>query len=181
MMWTASGKLVDPCALERDIEKVTLYDIAWALSQTMRWGGHARPGISVARHAIACARAAGRKSSRLGLLALHHDDGEAFFGDMPRDLKSRPEMAWYREQEHRATEICVRHFAPQCQGLALSAVKEVDNGSLLWERANLLPRDKEPTTYLPDVQPLDDDDFAVTGQDYVAFMQEHLRLSGLCA
>lgn len=140
-MWLRSGRLVDPTAI--DFSKVELYDLAWALANVNRWGGHASPAVSVAKHAIACARACWA-TPRLALLALHHDDGEAFFGDMCRDLKSHPGMAWYREQEHAATAACIRHFAPSVADLPLSAVKTVDTQSLLTERAWHFPPDKDP-------------------------------------
>lgn len=150
-MWLRSGRLVDP--LDLDLSKVTLTDLAWSLAHTMRWGGHANPAISVAQHCVAMAREAW-PNPRLALLCLHHDDGEAFFGDMLRDLKAHPNMRWYAEQEHRATELCVRHFAPQLDDLPISAAKELDRRSLLTERAMCFPADKDKTSYHPEESPL---------------------------
>lgn len=150
-LWLKSGKLVDP--LNIDFMKVTTQDLAWALAHVNRWGGHCDPPVSVAQHAVACCFAAW-PNPRLSLLALHHDDGEAFFGDMCRDLKSRPEMAWYREQEHRATEACIGHFAPEASGINLAAVKDIDTMSLLAERAQCLPPGKEDAGFHPELEPL---------------------------
>jgi len=156
MLWLRSGRLVDP--LNIDFGKVELYDVAWALANENRWGGHCSPPISVAQHAIACARAVWEQPA-LSLLALHHDDGEAFFKDMPRDLKARPEMAWYREQEHACTERCIRHFAPSVASLLTipnirHSLKTIDLGSLLTERTDRFPPEREDCGYTPDVPPL---------------------------
>jgi hypothetical protein len=110
MMLTRSGRLVDPVDIDPTL--VTTDDVAWALANTNRWGGHCSKSFSVAQHCLAIvsylrhdtAAAAAQLgcdiTPTLVLAALHHDDGEAFFGDMPRQLKHRPEMLWYREAEH---------------------------------------------------------------------------------
>lgn len=152
MIWLRSGRLVDP--LNLDLSLVTVEDLAWSLGNVSRFGGHCDPPVSVAQHTLACARQAAKESPVLALLALHHDDGEAFFGDMPRDLKARPEMAWYRAQEHRCTLRCIEHFAPACLDLPLRAVKPIDTRSMLTERRDRFPADKDATDYHPPVDPL---------------------------
>lgn len=181
MMWLRSGLLVDPLNLTRDISRVTIPDMAHALAHVNRWGGHADPPISVALHSLACAREALRRSPRLALLALHHDDGEAFFGDMCRDLKGEPGMSWYREQERAATEICVRHFAPAVADIPLEAIKEIDTRSLLWERARCFPATKEDASYHPELSPLTDAHFYVAPDSTVeaSWIELHDRLTRL--
>jgi len=154
MMWLNSGALIDSLALPEELArgKVTLLDVGWALAHINRWTGHANPAISVGWHTLVCAEAAMFRSPLLGLLALHHDDGEAFFGDMARDLKCHPEMGWYREQEHRATQACVDYFAPACRGINLQSIKEFDTGSLLWERDYVLRGDKVDADWHPEVE-----------------------------
>lgn len=150
-VWLRSGKLIDPCSL--DLDRITLDDLAFALGHTYRFGGHADPPITVAQHTLACSRQAAKDSPLLGLLALHHDDGEAFFGDMPNPIKVHPEMTWYRAQEYRATLACIKHFAPACLDLSLSAVKVYDQRALVTEARDRLPTDRDEWP-LPDVPPL---------------------------
>ena len=181
-MWIHSGRIVDPMHLAEYMHRVTLSDVSWALAHTYRWGGHADPAISVAQHAAACARAA-MANPRLALVALHHDDGEAFFGDMVRGIKEHPSMAEYRRLEHEATELCIRRFAPACAGIPVSAVKELDTRSLLWERARLLPPDRDSTDYHPELFPLPDECFVIDQSPAEAarsWLELHETLTGAC-
>src|SRR5690606_38807950 len=106
VMWLGSGRLVDPWDLAPHLAcgDIRLEDIAHALARINRWTGHTRETISVGAHTLVCAETARRKSRRLGLLALHHDDGEAFFNDLPWAIKRHPSMRAYRDAEHRAAE-----------------------------------------------------------------------------
>lgn len=142
MMMLRSGALIDP--LNIDFTRVRLSDVAWALDGEQRWAAQCDPRISVAQHAIACAREAYIQEGPLvALLALHHDDSEAFFKDMPRDLKSHPRMRWYREQEAQCTRLCVLHFAPECAHMPLSCIKRYDTASLLTEFRDRFPRKRD--------------------------------------
>ncbi|MEW5737897.1 MAG: hypothetical protein AB1938_03165 [Myxococcota bacterium] len=91
---TASGRWVDPLAPEP--ESLVIEDVAHALSQLARFGGHARlsdEGYSwtVALHSVEVARRlerAGhaREVVRCGLM---HDATEAYLVDVPRPVKKR--------------------------------------------------------------------------------------------
>ena len=67
---------------------VNVQDIAFALGNTARWGGHCK-FYSVAQHAVMCASLA-ISHGNLGIdpyRMLHHDDSEGYMCDLPRPIK----------------------------------------------------------------------------------------------
>lgn len=84
MITTFSGRLMDPCnSVPSDFCSV---DIAHALANKCRYGGHCRFFYSVAQHSVLCAQVA----QRAGLdarWALMHDAAEAYLCDVPRPVK----------------------------------------------------------------------------------------------
>lgn len=84
---TASGRFYD--YLDPQPEQVCIDDIAIALSNTTRFGGHCSRFYSVAEHSCLVRQLvieAGRPD--LGLAALLHDAHEAYIGDIPSPLKA---------------------------------------------------------------------------------------------
>lgn len=118
---------------------ITLDDVATGLSHICRYTGQCSTFYSVAEHAVIVSR-------RLELLGfgrdiqwsgLHHDDAEAFVGDVNRPLK---EML----PEYSAIEKRVWHAVNEALGLGLKdpqdgAVKDADNWALSAEAYYLLP------------------------------------------
>jgi hypothetical protein len=83
---TASGRYVD--LNDPQPETIALADIAYALAHTCRYSGHTSRFYSVAEHAVLVAeRVIETGHPDLALAALHHDDAEAFFGDLTRPFK----------------------------------------------------------------------------------------------
>lgn len=79
---TSSGIWVDlsaPQTSDIDIE-----DIAWSLSNIMRFNGHLSTQISVARHSLEVSRLV---PAELQLAALLHDAHETYVGDVVRPVK----------------------------------------------------------------------------------------------
>jgi 5'-deoxynucleotidase YfbR-like HD superfamily hydrolase len=65
---------------------VCLLDIAAGLAHTCRFGGHCRQFYSVAGHSLHVSHEF--DDPRLQVLALLHDAGEAYVGDIPRPVKA---------------------------------------------------------------------------------------------
>lgn len=98
-----SGQLVDPMDLK--VQDVRLDDIAWALSNICRYGGHCHRNYSVAEHTLVVASILPPRKKIFGLL---HDASEAYLGDIPTPLKRR--MPEFRAAEERAARTIAEAF-----------------------------------------------------------------------
>lgn len=129
---TFSGRKFWP--LDPYPEDVVIEDIAHALANTCRFGGHCREFYSVAQHSVLVSRYAPPGMELLGLL---HDATEAYVGDMVRPLKSS--LPEYREIEDALWPAIARRFyLPTCNPRQFTALKEVDDRMLLTERRDVL-------------------------------------------
>lgn len=75
---------------------IAVIDIATALSKLCRYTGQVEAFYSVAQHECLVADLV---DPYLAFPALHHDDSEAYLGDMSSKLKHAPFMAGYRHLE----------------------------------------------------------------------------------
>jgi hypothetical protein len=105
-MLTVTGRMLDAFN-DADLRKLSVHDCMYALSNEPRWGGMTPTPWSVLDHQLACYDLARKTSADAVLLinALCHDMGEAVCKDMPRWLKHRPEMKWYRDFEQHVTSV----------------------------------------------------------------------------
>jgi len=103
---TFTGELIDVFNL--DPEKVHIEDIAHALANQCRWGGHSRLFYSVAEHSIRCQRYVMQKHE---LAALMHDSAEAYLYDICSPIKKW--MPFYRFLEHRILKVLSKRFGFQ--------------------------------------------------------------------
>ena len=89
---TLSGRRVNPLdAAPEDIDPV---DIANALANLCRFGGHSRGFYSVAQHSVIVCdllEEQGATADEL-MAALLHDAAEAYLGDLPHPIKHRSEL-----------------------------------------------------------------------------------------
>jgi len=101
-MITYTGRRFWP--LSPRVEDVSFRDIAHALSQVCRYGGHTRCFYSVAEHSAHLAEyfmRLGRPD--LARFALLHDGSEAYIGDMIRPLK--PQLPAFKQVERPIERI----------------------------------------------------------------------------
>jgi 5'-deoxynucleotidase YfbR-like HD superfamily hydrolase len=149
---TPSGGWVD--VEHPDPATLTLEDIAHKLAQTNRYGGSSAYPYSVAQHAVFVSERIKRigGSRRQQLLALHHDDPEAFLGDIPKPWK-----AALGEPYRRLTK---RMEAAMWEALGIQPptedehhiIKAADNFALLVEARHLLPSGGHRWDYLAELQ-----------------------------
>lgn len=135
-MELASGAFLD---LAAPAPVMTLDDVAHGLSHACRYAGQSRRFYSVAEHAVLVSIRLMilDASPDVQLVGLHHDDAEAFIGDVTRPMKHRvPDVV--------ALESDV--FAVTCAALGLDdlpfddpVVKEADIWALAAESYHLLP------------------------------------------
>lgn len=139
---TFSGQYVDVHDPQESM--VHLEDIAHALSQVCRYGGHCKRFYSVAEHAVAVSRRLERKghSVLVQLAGLHHDDAEAYLGDIPRPTKPLFGEA-YEILSNRMDRVICRALGLEIFGLNVAlfhsySVKDADNWMLFVEARHLL-------------------------------------------
>jgi len=123
-MATYSGTKFWPC--DPRPEEVHLTDIAHALSNLCRFGGHLSRFYSVAEHCVHICRAAPVTLKRVALL---HDASETYLVDMPRPIKVM--LPEYRFIESNLEECIAKRVKPQYPWPA--KIKELDNAILLTE------------------------------------------------
>jgi hypothetical protein len=133
---TVSGRRVNP--LDPSPDDIDVHDIAVALSNQCRFGGHTRRYYSVAQHACIVSdqlleRGADAHDALWGLL---HDASEAYLVDLPHPLKHRSELGRaYRAAEQRLEHVLLEHFG--FSGPPPPRMKELDRSVLATERATL--------------------------------------------
>lgn len=133
---TVSGRRLDP--FTPDLEQIDVADIATALANQCRFGGHTRVFYSVAQHSCLVTdvlRERGGSSTELRW-ALLHDASEAYLVDLPHPIKHRSELGrLYAEAEAGLQQaICERFCLPrEPPGI----LKSIDRALLATERRAL--------------------------------------------
>jgi len=132
-----SGRFLDLSA--PDPSTIALEDVAWGLSHTCRFAGQCHELYTVCEHSLLVAsRLEWLGHDRAVCMAgLHHDDAEAFIGDMTQPLKNLL-------PEYKAIEASV--FAAVVEALGLDGlpfddlvVKDADAWALAQEAYWLMP------------------------------------------
>ncbi|OWW18430.1 metal-dependent phosphohydrolase [Noviherbaspirillum denitrificans] len=147
---TYSGRYVN--LLKPDPTTIHITDIAHALSQINRFGGHTRRFYSVAQH---CVLASHLVPLKYRLHALLHDAAEAYFGDMVQPLKRLDGSAQYRTWESMMQAEIFDRFglgmeqSDECK----ACIQEADLIMLATERRDLMPPDATPWAILEGVKP----------------------------
>lgn len=140
---TYSGEYID--VSNPRIESILLTDIAHALSNICRYGGHCRVFYSVAEHAVAVSKRLERRGCSLShqLGGLHHDDTEYVLGDVPRPTKPLFGPRYAELSDLMDMAIC-KALKLHEHGVHPSMfhgpfVKDADNWMLFVEARHLLP------------------------------------------
>ncbi|MDY3867829.1 MAG: phosphohydrolase [Pyramidobacter sp.] len=133
---TFSGRFINP--LQPDAEHICIEDIAHALSQMCRAGGHFRSFLSVAQHSVNCCLEAEARGLcvTLRLACLLHDAGEAYLSDITRPVKQfLPE---YRKYEDTLLNVIWEKYLPRV--LSENEVRQVFDidDAMLWHEFSAL-------------------------------------------
>jgi 5'-deoxynucleotidase YfbR-like HD superfamily hydrolase len=129
---TVSGKWVNP--LDPDPEQFDIEDIARALGNLCRFGGHCRTFYSVAQHTVIVSQLVEERGGDAEdvFAALMHDAAEAYLGDMPHPLKHRSALgAAFKEAERELEAAIEAHFAIKAD---VPEIKRADRALLATER-----------------------------------------------
>jgi 5'-deoxynucleotidase YfbR-like HD superfamily hydrolase len=129
---TVSGRRVNP--FDPDPEQLDIGDIARALGNLCRFGGHSRVFYSVAQHSVIVSRLVEERGGDVedAFAALMHDASEAYLGDMPHPLKHRSALgAAFREAEKDLERAIQARFRIKPD---VPEVKRVDRALLATER-----------------------------------------------
>jgi hypothetical protein len=122
---TYTGKIFYPLA--PTLDQICIEDIAHALSNVCRYGGHCEKTLTVAQHSCMVSD----WLPQYKLEGLMHDGTEAYLGDMVRPLKHSPKMRQYRLAENKLDIILHEKF--DLDPAARKLVKEYDNRALATE------------------------------------------------
>lgn len=127
-----SGRNFYPQSVTLDM--IDIQDIAHALSNLCRFGGHPRRFYSVAQHCVLCAGQA--KTPAQALATLLHDATETYLVDVPRPIK--PLLKGYQELESDLAAMIEIRFGLPIGSMEQPDIKEVDSRMLLTEATQLL-------------------------------------------
>ena len=129
---TVSGRWVNP--FDPDPEQLDIGDIARALANQCRFGGHCRVFYSVAQHSVIVSELVEERGGDVEdvFAALMHDASEAYLGDMPHPLKHRsPLGAAFKDAEDHLEAALRQHFAIKPD---VPEIKRADRALLATER-----------------------------------------------
>jgi len=149
---TVSGRWVNP--FDPDPSQLDAGDIARALANQCRFGGHSRVFYSVAQHSVIVSELVEQGGGEVEdvFAALMHDATEAYLGDMPHPLKHRSPLgaAFKAAEDH--LELAIRdRFRIRAD---VPEIKRVDRALLATERRAFSAEDWH-WPELDGVEPLD--------------------------
>lgn len=141
---------------------VDIVDIAHALSQICRFGGHTKEFYSVAQHSCYVVELIEKwlKTTRrywkfyVPAQALLHDASEAYLGDVVTPVKAT--MGDYKKAEATLQETIFDGLGismPVRGGEVCQAIKKADNSMFFTEYLRLFKEDKPYVEVPPDIEP----------------------------
>ena len=129
---TVSGRRVNP--FDPDPSQLDVEDIARALANVCRFGGHSRAFYSVAQHSVIVSELVEQRGGDAEdvFAALMHDAAEAYLGDMPHPLKHRsPLGAAFKDAEDHLERALRERFGIKPD---VPEIKRADRALLATER-----------------------------------------------
>ena len=171
---TVSGRWVNP--FDPDPDQLDAGDIARALANQCRFGGHSRVFYSVAQHSVIVSRLVEERGGDVedAFAALMHDATEAYLGDMPHPLKHRsPLGAAFKAAENDLEQAIRDRFRIKPD---VPEIKRVDRSLLAAER-RAFSAEKWHWPELEGVEPIDLDLTAWSPDEAAqAFAQRYAEL-----
>ena len=149
---TVSGRWVNP--FDPDPSQLDAGDIARALANQCRFGGHSRVFYSVAQHSVIVSELVEQRGGDVEdvFAALMHDATEAYLGDMPHPLKHRsPLGAAFKDAEDHLERALHERFGIKPD---VPEIKRADRALLATERRAFSAEDWH-WPELEGVEPLD--------------------------
>lgn len=128
---TYTGKYFD--FFEVSPESICIEDIAHALANTCRFGGHVQEFYSVAQHSVLVSKTVPVEDAKWGLM---HDAAEAYLVDVPSPLKAL--LPDYKNMENHVEEKVLEVFG--LVGTKPSSVKRADLILLATEQRDLMAK-----------------------------------------
>jgi uncharacterized protein len=129
---TVSGRWVNP--FDPDPDQLDAGDIARALANQCRFGGHSRVFYSVAQHSVIVSELVEQRGGDVEdvFAALMHDASEAYLGDMPHPIKHRsPLGAAFKAAEDHLEAALRERFRIKAD---VPEIKRADRALLATER-----------------------------------------------
>ncbi len=142
---TQSGKLIN--LMYPNEEDIDIADIAHALSNIGRWGGHTSRFYSVAQHSVECVNLV--LSTEIKRWMLMHDACEAYLGDLVSPIKEL--CPQYKAVEERMQVAIAKRF--DLVWPMPSGVHAIDAIMLATEHKQLMPRLHMLSDWRPRVAP----------------------------
>jgi uncharacterized protein len=171
---TVSGRWVNP--FDPDPAQLDAGDIARALANQCRFGGHSRVFYSVAQHSVIVSELVEQRGGDVEdvFAALMHDAAEAYLGDMPHPIKHRSELgAAFKAAEEHLEQALRDRFSIKAD---VPEIKRADRALLATERRAFSAEDWH-WPELDGVEPLDLELVALSPDDAAeAFARRYAEL-----
>ena len=155
------------------IEEIDIEDIAHALANVCRFGGHTRKFYSVAQHSVIVSKIIAKGFEKEGLL---HDAPEAYIGDMVRPIKNVSEVgAAFKKIEKIVADAVEKRF--KIRALDSEEVQVADDTVLATEARDIMHGTKDWTLIRDGITPMNAEVIPMSPEESERlFMQRYYEL-----